>query len=100
MLGSTVQTDQWVHITGVVDRLGGNAHLYVNGQQASTSTFSPGTLAADITAGDWVLGDSSQANVELDEVRLANVLRSGDWVKASYDNQKAGQSLLAYAQVT
>ena len=83
-----------MHITGVVDRLGGNAHLYVNGQQASTSTFSPGTLGADITAGDWVLGDSSQANVELDAVRLANVLRSGDWVKASYDNRRLASHYL------
>ena len=78
--GSAIQKDQWVHIAGVIDRLAGNA-TYVNGAQAGTSTLVR-TPAADISLGNWVLGDSDQANMELDEVRLANTHRSGDWIKA------------------
>jgi hypothetical protein len=38
-------------------------------------------------------------NGAFDEVRISNVVRSADWAKAEYDNQKSSQSLVTYGSV-
>ena len=53
---------------------------------------------------DLRLGDASDAATEwngaFDEVRISNVVRSADWAKAEYDNQKSSQTLVTYGSVT
>jgi hypothetical protein len=52
---------------------------------------------------DLLLGNAAQYgtkwNGAFDEVRISNVVRSADWAKAEYDNQKSSQSLLTYGSV-
>ena len=53
---------------------------------------------------DLFLGDDAQYgtkwNGAFDEVRISNVVRSADWAKAEYDNQKSSQTLVTYGSVT
>ena len=52
---------------------------------------------------DLLLGDAhhstTQWNGAFDEVRISNVVRSADWAKAEYDNQKSSQTLVTYGSV-
>ena len=51
-----------------------------------------------------LLGNDAQYgtkwNGAFDEVRISNVVRSADWAKAEYDNQKSSQTLVTYGSVT
>ena len=53
---------------------------------------------------DLLLGNDAQYgtkwNGAFDEVRISNVVRSADWAKAEYDNQKSSQTLVTYGSVT
>ena len=53
---------------------------------------------------DLLLGgahhESEKWNGAFDEVRISNVVRSADWIKAEYDNQKSSQSLVSYGAIT
>ena len=53
---------------------------------------------------DLLLGgahhESEKWNGAFDEVRISNVVRSADWAKAEYDNQKSSQSLVSYGSIT
>ena len=52
---------------------------------------------------DLLLGNDAQYgtkwNGAFDEVRISNVVRSADWAKAEYDNQKSSQTLVTYGSV-
>ena len=54
---------------------------------------------------DLLLGgahhESEKWNGAFDEVRISNVVRSADWAKAEYDNQKtSGTKLVSYGSIT
>ncbi|MBD3392423.1 MAG: DUF2341 domain-containing protein, partial [Chitinivibrionales bacterium] len=87
--------NQWHHIVATVDA-SGNGVLYKNGAQAGT-----GGVAApiNVTRNDNFIGRSGTINDAaflgiIDEVRVENVVRSADWNKLAYENQKQDQTLV------
>ncbi|HUU74194.1 MAG TPA: DUF2341 domain-containing protein, partial [Burkholderiales bacterium] len=83
-----INFDEWNHVAVVVDRASGLATIYHNGADVSTDT----TIRTDFnTSSDWELGrmESNSDYFEgiVDELRISDSARSGDWINASYLNQ-------------
>lgn len=80
----------------------GEANLYVNGVVDDTNVSRGGPLnirtPARLFLGGWYhnydfIGD-------LDEVRVSSVVRSPEWIRLQYENQKPNQSLVGVLQQT
>ena len=73
----------------------GSLSLQVDGVNKSFSGTQ--TVESVVTSThDLLLGDAPHTSTEwngaFDEVRISNVVRSADWAKAEYDNQKSSQT--------
>jgi biopolymer transport protein ExbB len=89
----TLNAGVWNHVALTLGA--GRIAIYINGNE---------TAAANATltekGGDLVLGSTGDANYfvgEMDEVQIANVARSADWIKIAARGQGAEASLLHYA---
>ena len=84
---NAVSRNAWHHVVGVYD--GSQMKLYIDG----ASAVSPGTktgaintsghnlqIGAESAGGSWLQGD-------MDEVRVSNTSRTGDWIATEYNNQ-------------
>jgi len=87
--GSTaLAAQQWYHV--VYSNSNGTGKLYVNGvldataSGGSESITNPQAMSLGAAGGD----------ADVDEARISSVLRSADWVKMVYQNQKPLQTLL------
>ena len=78
----------WHHLAVTVkDKL----VVYVDGKQAASVPVSLADVGGVITLGTGFKGD-------LDEVNIANVARTSDWVAASFEGQGAGGKLLTVGE--
>ncbi|MEO6094632.1 MAG: DUF2341 domain-containing protein, partial [Fibrobacteria bacterium] len=97
LIAPTADSNAWVHLAGVYT---GNAwSLYRNGTKVAG--MEPDTNGAKPSPGAWRIGAEYAGSVTrffhgaVDEVRISNVAREPDWIKAEYQNQKDGQTLVA-----
>jgi trimeric autotransporter adhesin len=93
----------WIQLTGVYT--GTLWELYRNGIKVSSTALD--TNGAKISPAGWRIGGEFISNAVsryysgwLDEVRISNVSRSPDWIKANYENQKIEQSLVTIGVTT
>jgi hypothetical protein len=93
---ATAQT--WKYIVGVRD--GAKEYLYVDGALAGDSIAlrdSTGRSAAfDVCIGRQADAATRYWSGAIDEVNMANVARSAEWIKLSYMNQKAVNRLVEF----
>ena len=100
MLSSGSWNDgNWVHIALRVN--GGSLRWFADGADKGGST---GAEVVVNTTSDLRMGDTEHnthfIQARFDEVRISNVARTNDWIKASYDNQKStGTRLVSYGSV-
>lgn len=89
-----VPLGEWTHVVHTYRE--GEARIYVNGVLDGTNTKNGGPLKiqspARLFLGGWYhrydfVGD-------LDEVRVSQVVRSPEWIKLQYENQKPNQSFV------
>jgi hypothetical protein len=93
----TAVINQWTYVTGIRD--GTNQSIYVNGDFSSSAISTAGGGSRDETrnvgigaltntvVNDWFSGS-------IDEVRIENKVRSSDWIKLCYMNQKTTDALV------
>ncbi|MFD0765579.1 LamG-like jellyroll fold domain-containing protein [Mucilaginibacter lutimaris] len=83
--GTAVTTGQWHYVQGVYN--GTNFITYYDGAADRSTT----TGAAAGTGGPIYIGsDFAAANFfkgNIDEIRVSNIAKSADWIKAEYNNQ-------------
>lgn len=90
--GGEPNFNQWDHVVMVYDgNLGSNPRmrLYVNGVLLSSENAN-GNIKP--TSGDLYIGkrpgsDNRYYNGKLDEIRISDAVKSGDWIKTEYYNQ-------------
>ncbi len=91
---SRVPVGDWTHVVHTYRE--GEARLYVNGVLDGTNIKQGGPLnirtPARLFIGGWY--NNYDFVGDLDEVRVSNVVRSPEWVKLQYENQKPNQSLV------
>jgi hypothetical protein len=81
-----ISTNQWYHITGVIDSPNQIMRLYVNGVQVAQGSYSNsgirtanGNLFLGATTGN---GDFFQGNI--DEFRISNIARTAEEIRQAY----------------
>ena len=92
----------WNYVVGIMKISVDSIYLYVNGTQWIASSVDYNATATDMTnsscssIGADVLGKDQYFNGEIDEARLEDNARSPDWIKLSYENQKADDALVKW----
>ena len=85
---------EWAHVVHTYEK--GLSKLYVNGKLDGVSKTNDAPLAikspAHLFIGGWY--DNYDFIGDIDEVRVSNVVRSPDWVRLQYENQKPAQTLV------
>ena len=76
----------------------GESLLYVNGELDGVTKTNSSPLNIRNPARMWIGGwyDSFDFQGDVDEVRISNVVRSGDWARLEYQNQKPLQLLTGH----
>ncbi|MDB5048053.1 MAG: hypothetical protein JWO30_1124, partial [Fibrobacteres bacterium] len=97
--GSAATNGAWYHVVGVAD--GAKARIYVNGVEAANTAFSgninysSGSTFRIGEVDDGGGGSQQYFNGYIDEVSVSNVVRSADWIKLSYETQKAAATAVS-----
>ena len=94
----SIAKNVWKHITGVVDKSAGSVKLYVDGVLNQSGSFTANAPANEAGESPFVTFSSMQSS--FDELRAETAPRSADWVKATYDNQKASSTFWTFGTVT
>ena len=86
--------NDWVHVIFTYKK--GDCRIYVNGVLEGTSTKQGSPLAIKSPARLWLGGWYNNYDYvgDLDEVRISKVVRSAEWVRLEYENQKPMQTLV------
>ena len=91
---SRAMLGDWHHVVHTYQA--GESKLYVNGMLDGTNINQGGPLKikspARLFLGGWYHNFDFEG--DLDEVRVSNVVRSIDWIKLQYENQKPNQTLV------
>ena len=83
--GGELKAAAWQHVAFTLD--GGKANVYVNGIAVATGDAPVVDVESDIKIGDGYTG-------EMDELQIANVSRSTDWLKLTASAQGMDSQLL------
>ncbi|MBN2159176.1 MAG: DUF2341 domain-containing protein [Spirochaetes bacterium] len=96
-----LSSSEWVMMTVSFNTTSNTCDIFFNGElqngMISGEVGSPNTITA---TGDtkYIAGGNFNSNLKggMDEVRIQSVVRSVDWVKLEYENQKTNQSLVKF----
>ena len=91
---SRVDRTGWIHVVHTYQQ--GESLLYVNGMLDGVTRTKDAPLRISTPARMWVGGwyEVYDNPGDVDEVRLANVLRSADWARLEFENQKPLSTLV------
>jgi biopolymer transport protein ExbB len=103
--GSTAETPRttrltpgsWQLLTATIGN--GVAMLYLDGARIAEVPVAPGEVAGQFTIAAGAAGEQPYFGA-LDELRIDNVARPADWVKAQFANQGQNETLLRYGEDT
>jgi len=92
--GSTLPMSQWIHVIHTYKNA--DSRVYVNGRLDGVSTSTGHPLAIKSPARMYIGGWYNNYGFvgDIDEVRISKVVRSADWVRLEYENQKRLQMLV------
>ncbi len=93
--GSTrVARGEWTHVIHTYQQ--GESKLYINGALDATNQKQGPPMNVRSPARLWLGGWYNNYDFigDLDEVRVSQVVRSADWIKLQYENQKPNQTLV------
>lgn len=98
--GGNVESDsrlslgEWTHVVHTYRE--GESRIYVNGVLDGTNLKQGGPLNIQSPSRLWLGGWYNNYDFvgDLDEVRVSRVVRSADWIKLQFENQKRHQTLV------
>lgn len=84
----------WTHVAHTYQK--GEARIYVNGVLDGSNNGTGATLSIKSPARLWIGGWYNNFSFlgDIDEVRISSVVRSRDWIRLQYENQKPLQTLV------
>ncbi|MCK4614481.1 MAG: DUF2341 domain-containing protein, partial [Thermoplasmata archaeon] len=89
---ASVPVNEWVYLAGRYD--GSNCYAYVNGLQVGTDTLT-GNIVTGTAVYSGRRSDTRRYEGDMDELRVSNIARSAEWIKASYYSES--NNLLTYS---
>ena len=89
-----IPTGEWVHVVHTYQK--GDSRLYVDGKLDSARQSRATPLSIKSPARLWIGGWYNNYSFvgDIDETRVSKVVRSSDWVRLQYENQKPLQTLV------
>ncbi|QDU92594.1 DUF2341 domain-containing protein [Lignipirellula cremea] len=89
-----LQSGEWTHVVHTYQQ--GEARLYINGQLDTESKTRATPLSIQSPARLWIGGWYNNYSFvgDIDETRVSRTVRSADWVRLEYENQKPLQTLV------
>ncbi len=98
--GSGYEAGRWTHLVGVMD--GRDTHLYVDGELAESIIDCCGGGGDRNESANFFIGRAGEEPRRwwwgfVDELRVANLARSGAWARLEYHNQKPAATMLIHA---
>lgn len=89
-----IPLDQWTHVLHTYEK--GDSRIYINGQLSNSSQTPNAPLAIKSPARFYIGGWYNHYDYvgDIDEVRISNVVRSANWAKLQFENQKEMQTLV------
>jgi len=91
--GAALTPGHWHHLAVVLGN--GALSLYIDGRQASTVTAALKGMSGDIVLGG-AAGGGHDFTGDVDEVEVASVARSADWIKAASGDEGVDSKFIAY----
>ncbi|MHC4200981.1 MAG: DUF2341 domain-containing protein, partial [Planctomycetota bacterium] len=90
----TIPLGKWTHVIHTYQK--GISRIYVNGALDKEARTRATTLNIQRPARMWIGGWYGRYDFvgDIDEVRISKVVRSPDWIKLCYENQKPLQTLV------
>ncbi|MDA1143004.1 MAG: DUF2341 domain-containing protein [Planctomycetota bacterium] len=90
---SRIPMGQWVHVVHTYQK--GDSRVYVNGTLDGVANSRATPLNIRTPARMWIGGWYHNYTFvgDIDEARISTVIRSADWVRLQYENQKPLQTL-------
>jgi hypothetical protein len=89
--GSRLPLGEWIHVMHT--HRSGESRIYINGKlDGEAKPLLDIKRPARLWLGGWY--NNYDFTGELDEVRVSKVVRSAEWVKLQYENQKPHQTLV------
>jgi hypothetical protein len=91
------KTSQWEHLTFVVD--GGKQRIYVYNKgvaKSNAAMSAPGNLSEGMMIGNDAELNADGMDGKLDEIRFSPQVRPAEWVRFSYENQKADSDVFNF----
>ncbi|MBC7965524.1 MAG: DUF2341 domain-containing protein [Fuerstia sp.] len=91
---STVALSEWLHVVHTYQK--GESRVYVNGVLDGETRRDGNPLKLKSPARMWIGGwyHNYEFVGDIDEVRISKTVRSPEWIRLQYENQKPGQSLV------
>ncbi|MBF0433461.1 MAG: DUF2341 domain-containing protein, partial [Fibrobacteria bacterium] len=89
---TSLGTSSWYHVVASYDTISNAAQVFINGNMEVNNTSA--TIDPTSVALNFGFQSSMYFDGTLDEIQFSHVLRSGAWIKLSYENQKASQTLV------
>jgi hypothetical protein len=91
---SRLPMSEWVHVVHTYQK--GDSRVYLNGRLDGVTLRSDSPLNIRAPARMWLGGwyNNYRFIGDIDEVRISKVVRSPDWIKLCYENQKPLQTLV------
>jgi hypothetical protein len=90
-----VNDAQWHAVAVTREKVSGAKAIFVDGRLAGTQTGTTLSLTGpDSLAFGKIISNTTAFRGKLDEIQISRVVRSADWIKLSYMNQKAASSLV------
>jgi hypothetical protein len=94
--GSVLTLNTWHHVAFTWEHTSRTAAFYVDGAKTAMAENSFVPLCADNPKNRVIFGyDGQYLFGFLDEIHIASAIRSDDWLKLSYENQRADQKFVS-----
>jgi hypothetical protein len=95
--GVAVNDNQWHFVAVTRARSSGARAIYVDGRLAGSDIASTQSLTTKDSLAFGSLGsDHRPYDGKLDEIVISRIVRSSDWIKLSYMNQRTGDRLVVF----
>ena len=97
--GNVINNNTWYYVTAVRDNTNQDRLMYRNGATVATDLTDGGTWGTDngdaSIGGETAAGETGNRFIgQIDEVRVANAVRSTDWISTEFNNQDNPSSFL------
>jgi hypothetical protein len=98
---NTISKNIWTHLSVLFNYNSQNLRLFIDGVEDNSTSITNQYIDTDLNPvmGNNLWGSGSTyrpLNGVLDELRLSNIERSDDWIKAGYNNQNNHSSFMSF----